>query len=167
MKARFTELLTVKSKQGQALATDEYQINLLTNVGNEGFAKGFSVFLKGNTVKESSVKNNSFRMDKLHPGIYDLRVQRDIKFELVRKAKTTDVAEEDVEENGDVEAEDESEAPKSVDVQTKLFCAKLYADEVVEINAGQRTENLVIDHFSLELRNERCSEESDYQTITP
>lgn len=146
----FSELVTVENKDGETLDRDLYSIELMTPINNRHFTNDFQIYLRGSDARTTDVlRNGSFQLNHLRPGVYDVRAQR----KLVFKVTKNEVLDKD---SGDVlEAESE-----------KFYCATLKSEQTLQLGSGQRVDP-VFEEFDLFWREQGCSgEELNFGIVT-
>jgi hypothetical protein len=91
---RFAELVTIK-KDGVALkAGTDFDVVLVSQLGRDNFADDFEYFLNGEGTRSGAVRGDgNFSVNELREGLYDLRVQKAIRFRIVEKATVAATAE--------------------------------------------------------------------------
>jgi hypothetical protein len=142
--AKFKNLLpTVHDTTGKALVADDFDLKWITKLDNESFSDGFHIYLKGASARNQRVMSNgAFAVNRLQPGYYQIRVQKEFKFVLAQRAISASAAE------GQTDSQEKAFAPEPLKA---AYCATLYAKDSVEIRRGYKTGTVVFDHFDVEL----------------
>lgn len=156
--ARFKELLPpLKDRNGVVPTEGHMQLKWLTRIDNDSFADGFHVYLKGPSAQDQSVmRNGSFAIHRLQPGLYDARVQKEFKFYLIGNSQSEESADPNTEIS---ESNLKSEAIPNLNDVRVAYCATFYAEESFEIRRGYRTGSVIFDRFEVELSE--CGINSD------
>ncbi len=143
LRLRFKELLNITDSEGQRLSEDSYELTYLAPFDNENFAAGMQAHLKGPYAKSARVmRSGKFAFHELPQGEYDIRVQKSLPFTVSQTLAATP--------NEDGTAG----KPK---VNSKTYCATLYADSSVEVRSGQRAQSQVFDSFELYVLDRECN----------
>jgi hypothetical protein len=155
---RFAELINVSS-QGKAVAPGQggYQLTLITPVDNASFMQGFDYDMGGPTHRTGKLRTDGgFSVDDLHPGTYDLRISRGIKFTLATAPAKPDQPNQPNGPNG----------PNGPAAQptTKTYCATLYFDTTEIVRAQRAYDDF--DNFKLYVTDNECAPSGDNTTLT-
>jgi hypothetical protein len=178
---RFAELVTLQRDGASLVAGQDFGLKLVSALDRNNFAPGFEYFLKGAGVRRGKVRaDGNFAINDLSDGIYDLRVQKSIKFAVVEKLQTRAADETPSQpqpENpepaegsttGDQPAEPAtpqvpaSDAPVAL---SKQFCATLYADLQLDIRRGQRSFES-FDTYKMYVTDSECGATGAGTTLT-
>ncbi len=143
----FDQLVAVQSPEGSKLRGEDYQLDLVTRLDNDAFVKDFHVYMKGEYTRDGiATPNGKIFIHRLPPGEYNVRVQKDIRFDVVTKVAAIEGSTEETE-------------------LRRPFCATLYQDMYVEILAGQQARP-VFDDFNLHVTDANCGKTGPSQVVT-
>ncbi len=157
----FAELLQVKGPEGILLKpAQDYQVTFLTPVDQRTFVGGFEYELSGELQRSGKIsESGSFSVSDLLDGTYELRIQRPIRFLLVKNLPITPANPTETK----APAADTS-APQT-EVATKGYCATLYQNTEVNIRKGFRTYERLND-FKLHLSDRECDLKKHQVTLS-
>lgn len=154
---RFHELVEVNAEGKALTAGQDFQLALTTPVDNNSFVSGFEYDLVGETTRGGKMKTDGgFSLNDLPEGVYQLRVQRAVKFDVTRDET---LPAEPVARDGQPAPE-----PRKVSV-VKSYCATLYADTSVEVRKGKRTAENFGD-FKLHVTDNECAAGGNRTSLT-
>jgi hypothetical protein len=117
----------------------DFELSLSTPLDNDSFTKGFRYYVSGDRLLDGKVHKNHFSLNDLREGLYDIRIEKQVKFEIKYSEM---VVEEEIERT--VEKVD-------------IYCASLFADTDFEISAGDRA-RLTFKDFDLHVTPEKCED---------
>lgn len=159
--ASFGELLQVKGPDGILLKPDQdFQVTFLTPIDQMAFVGGFEYELSGELQRSGKIpESGAFSASDLLDGTYELRIQRPIRFLLVKNQTTTPVSRPESKDS-------ETEAPlPQTETVTKGYCATLFQDAEVQIRKGFRTYERLND-FKLHLSDRECDLKKHQVTLS-
>lgn len=144
---RFSELITVEQLGDRLRDTEDYRLELLTAMDNPSFLQGFEYYLSGATVRSGHVRSNGvFNINELNEGTYDLRLQKTLKFQVIRAPAEDPVPESTEPTTTDAETESAPETAPMTRVAgaaqpqavVKTYCATIYTDKTIDVRRGER-----------------------------
>ena len=146
---RFAELISVDSQELQLAEGEEFKIDLLSKIDGDGFVDEFEYDLTGDNAFARSGKvrrTGNFSVNEVPQGVYDLRIQKPIKFAVVGKVETL------------VTDPDNLDADPVVKIEevTRNFCATLYQDSTIEVLKGKRAQE-TFNHYKLHVTDTQCA----------
>ena len=182
---RLHELIHVESHgkplEPDAIGAGGYKLTLTAPLDNDSFATGFSYDLTGPVARSGEIRQSgNFNSDDLPVGDYRLRVQRSVKFQLVKLASAPATPAPDQGNTQEpptapahtdnaptansvalaTEPDHASQAPtsdsKPIASAGKFYCATLYTDAEVSIRENQALW-LNFNHFHLHLSANECN----------
>lgn len=122
---QFQQVLADSAPAAQAdLLAKGGKVEFLTRIDNKAFAKGFQIFIKGQTAHSAdALATGGFMVHRVPEGAYNMRVQKLVKYKIVPE-----------------------QAPSEADVADPVFCATLHAEANVEVYAKERLQYLFDDY---------------------
>lgn len=139
----FSDLVTVESKSGETLSDEAYDIELLSEINNRQFGKGFTIYVRGHETRSLKVsRDGKFYIDYLQPGYYDLYAQRKLSFKVKQQAS--------------FDAESGEMVRKATE---KVYCATLKSETMIQVYAGEKV-TPVLEDFDLIWREAGCKEDA-------
>jgi hypothetical protein len=122
---QFEQVLAGSAPAVQAdLLSKGGKIEFLTRIDNKAFAKGFQIFIKGQTAHAAdALATGGFMVHRVPEGAYNMRVQKLVKYKIVQE-----------------------QAPSEAEAEDPLFCATLHAEANVEVYAKERLQYLFDDY---------------------
>ena len=152
---RFLEVLTFEDTADNYV-DGSLELTFDTPIDQENFGEGFEYLVTGERVVSGQVRRDgNFSINGLREGIYDLRLQRAIKFTL---------AYERLVQNPDVDPDEPTE-DLIVEPVIKTFCGTLYQDATIEVVRGQRM-NEMFDSFKLHVTDHECQSGGQRSRLT-
>lgn len=146
---RFAELIEIDQGDLKLAEGEAFTLTLLSKVDNDGFIDGFEFDLTGENAfaRRGSVRRSgNFGINDIPQGIYDLRVQKPIKFSVSGKVETL-VADP---------ANPDGEPIVVVEEVVRQFCATLYQDSNIEVLKGNRAQE-TFNHYKLHVTDTECA----------
>ena len=155
---RFAELISISSDELKLVEGEEFSLNLISKVDNDGFIEDFEYDLTGDNAfarRGKLLKNGNFSVNDVPQGFYDLRVQKPIKFSVTGNVQTlvTDPATPD------------AEPTIKVEEVTRNFCATLYQDTTIEVVKGKRAQES-FNNYKLHVTDTECAAGGNQTAIT-
>jgi hypothetical protein len=155
---RFGELISIDQGDLKLAEGETLQLTVHTKIDNDGFIDEFEYDLTGDNAfaRRGSVRRTgNFSINDVPPGIYDLRVQKPIKFTVTGKVEklTSDPANPD------------ADPVRTVEEVSRNYCATLYQDTTVEVLKGQRAQE-TFSQYKLHVTDLECSAEGNQTRIT-
>jgi hypothetical protein len=183
MAAHFADLVRINDADGNSLtAGREFSLALVSQVTNGSFESGFEYFLtggqdgSGGIAKSGKVTTNGdFSINDLPEGVYDLRVERAVKFNVVmtpvasapvaQPSASPSPADGEHPDTG-ANATAGTDAPvKAPAPDVRPYCATLYTDVSIEIRRGKRVWNSFND-YKLHVTDRECEASPSGATVT-
>jgi len=161
----------IDGKEDAEKRGETFQIKLLTDIDNKHFSDDFEVYVKGEYAKTArTLASGTFSLNYLPEGTYEVRVQKSIKFELT---KTTPPNPQEPAQPAQPAQPIDPQQPNQPQpfvasdskTITKVFCAKLYSESVIEVSNKEKF-NMVFDDYSLYISDNSCSDEDLRSSIS-
>ncbi len=151
-KAHFVELIAIEGKEEAEKRGESVEVKMLTPISNRSFSDDFEIYIKGEYSKSAKVLvSGRFAVNYLPEGSYDVRVQKPVKFELVRTMPVPAP-------NPEPAPAKENPEP-AIKKESKIYCAKLYAETTIDVTAKEYT-NIVFDRYSLYVSDDTCEDKA-------
>ncbi len=146
---QFHDLIAVERKEnGESLIEgEEFELNLLSGIGNKTFARGFEFYVSGDALIDGAVRKNHFAVNRLREGTYDIRIEKKLKFEVIYKELVLNAEGEETEED-----------------RQDIYCASIYSDTDFEVTSANRTV-VSFKEFNLHLTNDVCEKDTETGSI--
>lgn len=125
--SEFCELVVLDDNGDKLAACKVGTIDMAQPIDNDNFSQGFEYLLTGDSARTGKVQNNgNFSLNELPEGLYDLRVQKSLKF-VLKYARTVEVP--------DVDGAEPTTAEEQM---ARSVCATLYFDTQLDVRRGAR-----------------------------
>lgn len=155
---RFGELVSIDHGELKLAEGEKFQLTVHTKIDNDGFIDEFEYDLTGDNAvaRRGAVRRTgNFSINDLPPGIYDLRVQKPIKFTVSGK----------VEQQATDPANPDADPVRTVEEVSRKYCATLYQDTTIEVLKGQRAQE-TFTHYKLHVTDLECSADGNQTKIS-